>query len=114
MPPSDGTLDETRAYIHELGRRAAGEPPRPVSAPAPTGTAARVRELWGLSAGVTDDRAGLAGTLGRLLRRGRWLARDAHGRAHLETVAVVDELERRLADVERRLDEVESRLGDPR
>ena len=105
-------LDETRAFMDELARRAQGEPPRPVRAAAPRGAERRIRELRALTAGATDERPGAAGKATRVARRTTWLARDAHSRAHLETAAVLEELEARLAAAEDEIRALTARLAE--
>jgi uncharacterized protein YceH (UPF0502 family) len=110
--PTAPALDETRAYMDELARRAQGEPPRAVRAAAPRATERRIRELRALTAGATDERPGAAGKATRVARRTTWLARDAHSRAHLETAAVLEELEARLAAAEDEIRALTARLAE--
>jgi hypothetical protein len=101
MPaPADPPLDENRAYMDEAARRALGEPARTVRVAEARPAQRRIRDLRATAAAATDDRPGPAGAATRLARRTAWLARDAHGRAHLETAAVLEGVEERLAAVE--------------
>ena len=96
--------DEIHAYIDEVARRARGEAPRPVARAEITPTLQKAQALVDTAASVTDERAGTAGKLSRLFRRTTFLAKDAHGRSHVDAAELLVEMERRIASLERRID----------